>query len=155
MLLLGRRTRAWVARPVVIGSVALGAIVLACGGSSDSEARALLHQLKGLELDAPMAERQARIGRLKELALRADDLVAARDACVRAHQRLLEAEVAQAEAKRDLASARLGPGDGSRGPAMAHGLERSLQRSEDALSQARAAFPACRDLTRSLAKKYR
>ena len=127
--------------------------MVACGGSSNAEARALLHHLQGRELEAPLAERQARIGRLEALSLHSDELEAVRDACARAHRRLLEAEVAQAEAKQGLVVA----GDLPEGTPSSglEDLQRSLQRSEAALARAKAAFPDCRDRSRKLVRKYR
>jgi hypothetical protein len=119
-----------------------------------SEARTLLSQLTALSDEHSLRERSDALERLQRLPLRVPAHLKAREACRSAQLGLLEAETAQATARKTLseASAQQQPG-GTLSPNQAQAIAADIERSNRALAEAKARFPACEKATRELLTK--
>jgi hypothetical protein len=135
-------------------------ILLAFGSSCDaraaerSEARDLLKHLNAISDERSLVERSAAIERLRHLPLRVPAHARARDACQSAQLGLLEAETAQANARKSLAAAstKQQPG-GTLSAQDAQTISADIERSNRALAEAKNRFPACERATRELLTK--
>jgi hypothetical protein len=136
-------------------------ILVAFGSGCDaraaerSEARSLLKHLNAISDEHSLSERSAALERLRRLQLRVPAHARARDACQSAQLGLLEAETAQATARKSLAaaSAKQQPGGGALSAQDAQVISADIERSNRALAQAKARFPACERATRELLTK--
>jgi hypothetical protein len=135
----------------------LSAVLPACGNEKAprGEARELFDRISSLDPNAPDASRRARLQDLERLQLRDPALARVRDVCLTAHGGMLEAEDAQAVAKRSLAAAeQRNPGGGI--PAVeAQRIADAIDRSNRALAAAQAALPRCEEQSRELALRAR
>jgi hypothetical protein len=119
-----------------------------------AEARELLAQLTAASEESSLSERSAALAALGKLRLRTPALIAMRDACRAAHQGLLEAETAQASARKALAEAGANQGAGTRlSPSQADAIHVDIERSNRSLSEAKSRFPTCERAMRELTTK--
>jgi hypothetical protein len=144
-------------RRIVAACAVATLILLAVGSGCDaraaerSEARELLKRLNAISDEHSLSQRSAAIERLRQLPLRVPAHTRARDACQSAQLGLLEAETAQATARKSLAaaSAKQQPG-GALSAQDTQLISADIERSNHALAQAKAGFPACERATREL-----
>ncbi len=115
-----------------------------CGESREAlEARKLLDRTEAIPEQGPIEARRAQVTALAALPLVDPHLRATRDACVRLHRALLDAEEAQAEARRLVEAARAP--EAPFGPAERAATERWMHRSEEALTRSRALVDPCQE----------
>ena len=129
---------------------ALGLIVAGgCNQQADTraEARLLLRSLNDVSDRGSFQERSNAIDRLAKLSLHTSEHVQTRDVCRAAHQGLLEAETAQAEARKALSGAR---DAGLIGAQQASAVAADIERSNKALATAKRRFPECERAMRKL-----
>jgi len=119
-----------------------------------SEARTLLAHLNALSDEHSLLGRSAALERLRKLPLRVAAHRVAREACRSAQLGLLEAETAQATARKALseASPQQQPG-GKLSQEQASAIGAEIERSNRALDEAKARFPGCERATRELLAK--
>jgi hypothetical protein len=131
--------------------LALGIVSGACNQKADAhgEARELLRSLNDVSDRGSFQERSAAIDRLAKLPLRVADHVQTRAVCRAAHQGLLEAETAQAEARKALSEAS-GRDAGLLGSQQATAVAVDIARSNKALATAKQRFPECERAMRKL-----
>jgi hypothetical protein len=151
------------ARGHCVASLILLGCALACAfGCNDAreteraEARTLLAHLNALNDRHSLQQQKAALDTLQRLALHVASHVRARDACQRAHEGLLEAETAQASARLAWRAASAGPATNSAiSPQTAQAIGADIARSNSALADAKARFPACERATRELLTRAR
>jgi hypothetical protein len=131
--------------------VALGIISAACNQKADArgEARELLRSLNDVSDRGSFQERSAAIDRLTNMPLRVADHVKTRAVCRVAHQGLLDAETAQAEARKALSEGS-GRDAGLLGMQQATAVAADIARSNKALATAKQRFPECERAMRKL-----
>lgn len=125
------------------------------GVSEKQEARTLFEAISQLDLSRPGEFRAQQVGLLKRMRLHHAPLAQVRDRCVEVHERLLDAEHTQLEAKQRLRQAAANAPDGRVDPKDGQRILDAIERSNRALSEAQTAFPDCERLTRELATKAR
>lgn len=127
------------------GLVGLACTALACNDEARTreEARKLFDALSALQDESSMAARQQSLRTLRALTLTEPVHVAARDACVLAHDELLHAEAEQAAARKALAEATLGPSTTQLPPERAATIAKAIESSNAALARAQERFPPC------------
>jgi hypothetical protein len=127
-------------------SMLLSAALSGCDSRREerAEARTLMTSLNAVSDEGSLVRRSAALERLGRLPLRVEAHVQTRDVCRTAHLALLEAEAAQAEARRALAAGRtLDPKESTE-------IAADLERSNRALSTAKQRFPQCEIAMREL-----
>lgn len=131
------------------------ALLAACGGQADAraEARELMTSLNAISDEGSLTQRSAALKRLDRLELRAPVHVQTRKVCREAHQGLLEAETAQAQARRTLAAASGATPQPALDPKQADEIAAEIERSNRALATAKQRFPECERAMRSLLKE--
>jgi hypothetical protein len=129
----------------------LGIITGACNQQSDTraEARELLRSLNDVSDRGSFQERTAALDRLTKMRLRVADHVQTREVCRSAHQGLLDAETAQAEARKALSDASARDA-GLLGSKQATTIAADIERSNKALATAKQRFPECERAMRKL-----
>jgi uncharacterized protein YyaL (SSP411 family) len=127
----------------------------ACGGQGETrhEARELITSLNAVSDEGSLSQRSAAIARLDRLSLHTPEHVQTRKVCREAHQGLLEAETAQAEARRTLAAASGVQPQAALEHAQADAIASDIERSNRALATAKLRFPECERAMRSLLKE--
>jgi hypothetical protein len=127
------------------------------GEESRLEARALLDRLNKLKANGTLAERKQALDALEDFQLHDAEHVRVRELCRNAHLQLLEAEAAQAGARKALEEAARGqqPGGGTLAPERGQAIAAELDRSNAALVTAKREFPKCEEATVALAKQAR
>jgi hypothetical protein len=132
------------------------AVATGCNGEAESraEAKDLLQQLRTLSGDGTLTQRQSALDALKQLPLREPSHVQARDLCHAAHLQLLQAETSQVSARKALEDVTKA-GGGSLSPERGAAIAAELQRSNDALAEAKRAFPKCEQVTIALTQEGR
>jgi hypothetical protein len=146
-------------RRILFIAVLAAGLVCSCNSGEESrvEARALLDRLNKLKANGTLTERKQALDSLQEFNLHDPEHVRVRELCRNAHQQLLEAEVAQAGARKaleDAASAQQ-PGGGALSPERGQAIAAELDRSNAALVTAKREFPKCEEATVALAKQAR
>jgi hypothetical protein len=123
----------------------------ACGQNGDtrSEARVLIRSLNDVSDRGSFQERSAAIDRLGQLQLRVAEHVQTREVCRAAHVGLLEAETAQAEARKALSEASTQEA-GTLAAQQASAVAADIERSNRALATAKQRFPECERALRKL-----
>jgi hypothetical protein len=120
-----------------------------------AEANALMTSLNAVSDEGSFVERSAALQRLNQLPLHFAAHAQTRDVCGAAHKGLLEAEIAQAEARRALTSA----GEGTPQPMLekvqAEGIAADIERSNRSLALAKERFPECEKAMRGLLREAR
>jgi len=148
------RTRTWKLNALAC----LGAWMAAAGGcgeqtSARDEANALITSLHAVSDEGSFVDRSAALERLNQLSLHFAPHIQTRDVCSAAHKGLLEAEIAQTEARRALASV------SETGPKLekvqADGIAADIERSNRALATAKERFPECEKAMRGLIREAR
>jgi metal-responsive CopG/Arc/MetJ family transcriptional regulator len=131
--------------------IALGLIAVGCGQQADTraEARQLLRSLNDVSDRGTFQERSSAIDRLTKMSLHTSEHVQTRDVCRAAHQGLLEAETAQAEARKALSEANTRDA-GLIGSQQASAVAADIERSNKALATAKQRFPECERAMRKL-----
>ena len=137
--------------------LSLGALfwLLACETSPEREAMLVVEYIDAIDIGAPSEERQTQVDRLHSLRLFSESAIEVRELCVRAHRALLRAEAEQSAVSRsiDALSKRYPAGDA---PDRELAPTRSqLAASNEAIVEARALLPECRDRARRLAPSRR
>jgi hypothetical protein len=132
----------------VICALALGA----CENRTRNEASLLLDRLERIDDEGPVPRRRAALEAVRRLGLGEAEVVAVRDACVRAHDALLTAEEQQREARDLLERAEA---SGRLGAEVAADIERRIGASTTGIERARALFPPCHEGMRALSLRYR
>jgi hypothetical protein len=140
----------------------VGAVLSAAGScgeqnSARDEANALMTSLNAVSDEGTFVDRSAALERLNRLALHFAPHIQTRDVCSAAHKGLLEAEIAQAEARRALASI-----EGSDQPnppkleaVQAESIAADIERSNRALATAKERFPQCEKSMQGLLREAR
>jgi hypothetical protein len=131
-----------------------------CGEKANArdEANALMTSINAVADEGSFVERSAALERLNQLSLHFAPHIQTRDVCSAAHKGLLEAEIAQAEARRALAS--VGEGNGEANlpkleKAQAESIAADIERSNQALASAKVGFPKCEQALRGLLREAR
>jgi len=147
----GRLAAAWRLGVLCLGTYGLAA----CGsqGEARAEARELITSLNAVSDEGSLSQRNAALARLDRLELHAPAHVQTRKVCREAHQGLLEAESAQAEARRTLAAASGSVPQPALDSAQADAIAAGIERSNRALATAKQRFPECEQAMRSLLKE--
>ena len=107
------------------------------------------------EWTAYKAQRSNALQHLNQLPLHFAGLAQTRDVCSAAHKGLLEAEIAQAEARRALTSASEGSPQPMLEKVQAEGIAADIERSNRALALAKDRFPECEKAMRGLLREAR
>jgi len=136
-----------------------------CGEQHNArvEAEALMTSLNAVSDDGSFVERSAALERLGQLQLHFPTHAQTRELCSAAHKGLLEAEIAQAEARRALSSANpdsaAQAGSADAKPmleqAQAESIAADIERSNQALATAKERFPQCEAAMRNLVRESR
>jgi len=136
-------------------AVSVALVLLGCTGKADerAEARELMTSLNAVSDEGSLTQRSAAIARLDRLELHAPQHVQARKVCREAHQGLLEAEAAQAEARRTLAAVSGSTPQAPLAQTQAESIASEIERSNRALATAKQRFPECERAMRSLLKE--
>jgi metal-responsive CopG/Arc/MetJ family transcriptional regulator len=133
--------------------LALGVVIQlgACDRHADAraEARVLLRSLNDVSDRGSFQERSAAIDRLTQLQLSAAEHAQTREVCRAAHVGLLEAETAQAEARKALSEASALDA-GVLAAKQASAVAADIERSNRALTTAKLRFPECERAMRKL-----
>jgi hypothetical protein len=131
-------------------ALAISASTFACDSKSEerAEARELLQHLNAVADDRSLSERSSALAELRGLRLRVPEHIRTRDTCHAAHLGLLEAETLQTSARQGLAKGERQGGSLSQDDARA--INDDIARSNRALAEAKARFPACERATQSL-----
>jgi hypothetical protein len=140
-----RELARWAA--LALSSLLTAAAITGCEqrANTRTEARALMTSLNAVtDQGGSLVERNAALERLDQLQLQVPAHVQTRDVCRAAHRGLLEAETAQAEARRALAST------GALQRAEAAVIAADIERSNRALTVAKQRFPQCERAMRQL-----
>jgi len=141
----------------------LGAVWIAassCGeqASARAEADALMTSLHAVSDESSFVDRSAALERLSQLALHFAPHIQTREVCSAAHKGLLEAEIAQTEARRALASVSA-TGPQADPPKLekvqAESIAADIERSTRALATAKERFPQCEKAMRGLIRESR
>jgi hypothetical protein len=128
-----------------------------CGERADAraEADALMTSLSAVSDEGSFVERSAALQRLNQLPLHFSAYAQTREVCGAAHKGLLEAEIAQAEARRALTSVNEGSPQPMLGKVQAEGIAADIDRSNRALATAKERFPECERAMRGLLREAR
>ncbi|MEZ4336807.1 MAG: hypothetical protein R3B82_09285 [Sandaracinaceae bacterium] len=139
--------------PARVASVALLAItLLGCEPDARNDATIFLDRVQRIDLDDPVAERRRNVESLASLPLSAPEVRRARDACVEAHQTILDAEGITSAARAEVERYE----DESQIPITARQrLEADIRRSNGLIERSRSLFDTCHRLTRDLEVRYR
>lgn len=127
-----------------------------CGEQANArdEVNALITSLNAVSDDGSFVERSAALDRLNQLALHFPAHLQAREVCSEAHKGLLEAEIAQTEARQALAS--ISDDDAPKLEKMqADSIAADIERSNRALAKAKERFPECEKAMRDLVRETR
>ena len=151
--------------PALLLPIALNLIALGCGERHDAraEAESLMTSLNAVSDEGSFVERSAALERLNQLQLHFPAHAHARELCGAAHKGLLEAEIAQTEARRALSSASEASTDGptkdaakaALEPVQAESIAADIERSNRALATAKERFPECETAMRNLLRESR
>jgi hypothetical protein len=123
--------------------------------SARDEADALMTSLNAVSDEAGFVERTAALERLGQLQLHFAPHAQARDVCSAAHKGLLDAEIAQTEARRALSTAAEGSAQPTLEPTAAQKIAADIERSNQALATAKQRFPECERAMRGLIQSAR
>lgn len=124
----------------------------ACEPDTRNDAVIFLDRVQRLDLDDPIAQRRRLVESLSSLPLQASEVVSARDACVEAHETIIEAEELTANARQAVEEHE----DESSIPIVERTrLEADIRRSNRLLERSRSMFSRCHRLTRDLEVRYR
>jgi hypothetical protein len=131
-----------------------------CGEKANArdEANALMTSINAVSDQGSFVERSAALERLNQLSLHFAPHIQTRDVCSAAHKGLLEAEIAQAEARRALARVSEGNGEANLPKlekAQAESIAADIERSNQALASAKVGFPKCEQALRGLLREAR
>jgi hypothetical protein len=137
------------------GLLILALLIAACDRQADAraEARSLLTALNAVSDERSLTERASAIAVLDRLPLHEPRHAHTRTVCRAAHQGLLDAEAAQATARRALAAANDGGPPQKLSDATAQAVARNIEASNRALGTAKAGFPQCERALRELLKE--
>jgi hypothetical protein len=145
---LKRSSGSWLFPVVIAPVLSLLAPALSMGcdtqGGTRAEARELMTSLNAVSDQGSMSDRSAAIERLDRLPLHVPAHLETRKVCRAAHLGLLEAESAQAEARRALATG------SALERAQAAVIAEDIARSNRALAIAKQRFPECENAMRQL-----
>ena len=149
--------RAWLWQ--MLTSACMGAAALGCGERANArdEANTLMTSIHAVSDEGSFVDRSAALERLDQLSLHFGPHIQTREVCSAAHKGLLEAEIAQAEARRALASVE---GTAPANPptlekAQAESIAADIERSNRALATAKERFPECERAMRELVREAR
>jgi hypothetical protein len=146
-------------RPSFFIAVLAVGLAFGCNSGEESrvEARALLDRLNKLKANGTLIERKHALDALQDFDLHDPEHVRVRELCRNAHLQLLEAEAAQAGARKALEEATRSqqPGGGTLAPERGREIAAELDRSNTALATAKREFPKCEEATVALAKQAR
>jgi hypothetical protein len=134
-----------------IGLVVCAVSLAACDRTGDarSEARVLVTHLNAVSDQGSLVERNAAIERLNKLRLQVEEHAQTREVCRTAHLGLLEAEAAQAEARKALNEA-MARDSTALATAQSASIAANIERSNRALATAKLRFPECEKAMRKL-----
>lgn len=135
----------------------IGVVASGCGErpNARAEADALMTSLNAVSDEGSFVERSAALQRLNQLPLHFAAHAQTRDVCGSAHKGLLEAEIAQAEARRALTSASEGSAQPTLAKVQAESIAADIERSNRALAVAKERFPECERAMRGLLREAR
>lgn len=122
-----------------------------CGSekSARAEAHEVLERIARLDPSAPLDARRAAIAAVSALPLHEPEVEALRAVCLKAHQGLLDAEVAQAEVRKAL-DAPAPPA-----PDQLPALQAKMEQASATLVAAQAALTTCEDRSREATVRFR
>lgn len=147
-----KESSSWKAAQRLLGTLCLASGLAACGGEAEAraEARELMTSLNAVSDEGSLSQRTAAIARLDQLELHRPAHVQTRKVCREAHQGLLDAETAQAEARRTLAAVSGAVPQPALEHTQANAIAAEIERSNRALATAKQRFPECEKAMRSL-----
>ena len=132
--------------------LALAALALGCEPDARNDANLFLDRIQRIDLDDPLETRRTRVASLATLPVEHPQVWSARDACVDAHQAIIEAEESSARAR----GAFEGYDSEDAIPVVERQrIEREIQASTRAVERSRGLFSRCHRLTRDLELRYR
>jgi hypothetical protein len=141
--------------PLLVLPGLLPLLLPACGADARNDALLLLQEVEAIDLDAPHEDRAERVERVRTLPVRAEAVRRARDACVEAHEAMLDAEDRHIEAAHLLTDLLQEHGSEDGIPrAERDRFEGLLAESEEAIAAARGRFPTCHRAMRDLRLRY-
>jgi hypothetical protein len=134
-----------------------------CGEQANArdEANALVTSLSAVSDEGTFVDRSAALERLNQLSLHFAPHIQTRDVCSAAHKDLLEAEIAQTEARRALASvSEASQANHAADPpklekVQAESIAADIERSNRALATAKQRFPECERAMQGLLRDSR
>ena len=145
-----QRQRLGISTPRVLLTLLLSAASalgnVGCSQRADerAEARKLITSLNAISDEGSLAKRSVALEQLEGLPLNAPSHVQTRDVCRAAHLALLEAETAQAEARRALSENATSTGR------QTEVIAADIERSNRAIKTAKQRFPECEQAMRKL-----
>ena len=129
----------------------LAVTLLGCEPDARNDATIFLDRVQRIDLDDPIAERRRNVESLASLPLSAPEVQRARDACVEAHQTILDAETLTTSARAEVERYE----DESQIPITARQrIEADIRRSNGLIERSRSLFDTCHRLTRDLEVRY-
>lgn len=139
----------------------MGAVWAAsCGEQANArdEANALVTSLSAVSDEGSFVDRSAALERLNQLSLHFTPHIQTREVCSAAHKGLLEAEIAQTEARRALAAVSEGSTEANPPKlekVQADSIAADIERSNRALATAKERFPECERAMQGLLRESR
>ena len=136
----------------LLALLTLVATLLGCEPDARNDAIIFLDRVQRIDLDDPLADRQRLMESLASLPLSAPEVTRARDACVEAHQTIIQAESLTAGARTEIERYE----EESQIPITTRQrIEGDIRRSSDLIERSRSMFDTCHRLTRDLEVRYR
>lgn len=129
-------------------------VLMGCEDRARNEARLVLARIETIDHDAPTPQRKAFVASLKALSLSSTEVRQVRDACVRAHQALIDAETEKETASRQLEVMERAEKNKALAPGGGRSVAEALRRSEAAVARVRESFPVCEREALALARRY-
>lgn len=140
------------ARTVLLLSIAL--VLGGCTDRDETEARLVIDHVDAIDPYGDVADRRKRVAQLQKLGVETPAVRKVRDACVHAHETLLEAEDLQKRAQKELDAAEAGKAAGKPVSEKAAKIGQTISRSNDALMKASELLPDCQHQVARLASRY-
>jgi hypothetical protein len=117
-----------------------------------NEAMLFLDRFEDVDVDDPLEDRRAAIEGIRGLTLSDEDVLRARNACVDAHEALIEAEDQHAAARHQLVVASHGGSEVP--PDIARQVEDAIDASDQAIERSRELFPRCTREVNALESRF-
>ena len=126
----------------------------ACGDEqARNEAMLFLDRFQEIDVDDPLEERRTAIQSIRDLALTDPSVVAARDACVTAHETMIEAEDQHAIANHLFVES-TGAGEHEPSAEVRAQIDSAIDHSNDAIERAPELFSRCNSAVNQLERRF-